>query len=395
MKNKEKGISSKKRIFLITPFENGLAKRGTRFIDIAEILHNDGWEVNYYTTNFSHAYKHKFSEVDIKKEKKKRDYNLNFVPIIGYSKNISISRIFSNFKMSYDFYKILNTEIKENDYVLVPSRPVDFISFISKLKNKKRNIKLVLDIRDTWPDAFVKKNILFNFYCNFFLKNSIKKYDLFFHISPSFTNWLNRYAPKAHSEFIPPGFNSERFPDFKPLIKNGNTKKIVFIGALQYQLDILPLIKAIANNTNYELTIIGENGNGQRYNECNTYIVENGVNNVTVKGVIEPDKVSKELANYDIGVIPMISNSITNKLFDYVASYLPILVLGNNDSSKLVLENKIGWTVDFNSDEIESLLSTITWDEINEKIRNVEKIRTKYDRNNLYKKIPKLISTLG
>ena len=120
-----------------------------------------------------------------------------------------------------------------------------------------------------------------------------------------------------------------------------------------------------------------------------------GVNNVTVKGVIEPDKVSKELANYDIGVIPMISNSITNKLFDYVASYLPILVLGNNDSSKLVLENKIGWTVDFNSDEIESLLSTITWDEINEKIRNVEKIRTKYDRNNLYKKIPKLISTLG
>ena len=78
---KEKDISSKKRIFLITPFENGLAKRGTRFIDIAEILHSNGWEVNYYTTNFSHAYKHKFSEVDIKKEKKKRGYNINFVPI--------------------------------------------------------------------------------------------------------------------------------------------------------------------------------------------------------------------------------------------------------------------------------------------------------------------------
>ena len=270
MKKKEKDMSSNKRIFLITPFENGLAKRGTRFLDIAEILHNNGWEVNYYTTNFSHAYKHKFSEVDIKKETKKRDYNLTFVPIIGYNKNISISRIFSNFKMSYDFYKILNKEIKENDYVLVPSRPVDFISFISKLKNKNRNIKLVLDIRDTWPDAFVKKNILFDIYCNFFLKDSIKRYDLFFHISPSFTNWLNRYAPKADSEFIPPGFSSERFPDFKPLLKNGNTKKIVFIGALQYQLDILPLIKAIANNSNYELTIIGENGNGQRYDECNT-----------------------------------------------------------------------------------------------------------------------------
>lgn len=393
MKNTDKHISSKKRIFLITPFENGLAKRGTRFIDIAEILHNKGWEVIYYTSNFSHAYKHKFSEGDIKKEKNKRNYNLNFVPIIGYSKNISIGRIFSNFKMSYDFYKILNKEIKENDYVLVPSRPVDFISFISKLKNKNPNIKLVLDIRDTWPDAFVKKNIIFDFYCNFFLKKSIKRYDLFFHISPSFTNWLNRYAPKAHSEFIPPGFNSERFPDFKPLLKKGSTKKIVFIGALQYQLDILPLIRAIANNTNYELTIIGENGSGQRYDECNTYIVNNQVKNVTIKGVFEPHKVSVELSKYDIGVIPMISNSITNKFFDYLASYLPILVLGSNDSSKMVLENKIGWAVDFNSEEIENLLSKITWDEINEKIGNIGDIRAKYDRKNLYKKIPKIIST--
>ena len=89
----------------------------------------------------------------------------------------------------------------------------------------------------------------------------------------------------------------------------------------------------------------------------------------------------------------MISNSITNKFFDYLASYLPILVLGSNDSSKMVLENKIGWAVDFNSEEIENLLSKITWDEINEKIGNIGDIRAKYDRKNLYKKIPKIIST--
>ena len=43
----------------------------------------------------------------------------------------------------------------------------------------------------------------------------------------------------------------------------------------------------------------------------------------------------------------MISNSITNKFFDYVASYLPIIVLGANDSSELVLKNDMGWSVDF------------------------------------------------
>ena len=59
----------------------------------------------------------------------------------------------------------------------------------------------------------------------------------------------------------------------------------------------------------------------------------------------------------------------------------------------MVLENKIGWAVDFNSEEIENLLSKITWDEINEKIGNIGDIRAKYDRKNLYKKIPKIIST--
>ena len=80
--------------------------------------------------------------------------------------------------MSYDFYHILKSKLRENDTVMIPSRPVDFIYFISKLKNDKK-IKLVLDIRDIWPDALVKSNF-FTHYCNFFLKRSIFKFDVFF-----------------------------------------------------------------------------------------------------------------------------------------------------------------------------------------------------------------------
>ena len=80
---------------------------------------------------------------------------------MGYNKNLSIKRIISNFKMSYDFYHILKSKLRENDTVMIPSRPVDFIYFISKLKNDKK-IKLVLDIRDIWPDALVKSNFFFH-----------------------------------------------------------------------------------------------------------------------------------------------------------------------------------------------------------------------------------------
>ena len=61
MTKKSTKSKQNKRIFLVTPFENALAKRGTRFIDIAQKLHECGWDVHYYTTSFSHAYKKKFS----------------------------------------------------------------------------------------------------------------------------------------------------------------------------------------------------------------------------------------------------------------------------------------------------------------------------------------------
>ena len=385
---------SKSRIFLITPFENGLAKRGTRCVDIAETLHDKGWDVNYYTTNFSHAYKYKFNTNEIRKEKRKRKYNLRFLPILGYRKNISFKRIVSNFKMSYDFYRQVEKEINDHDYVMIPSRPVDFIYFVSKLKNKYPHIKLIMDIRDVWPDAFAKKNIFFELYCKFFLERSVKKFDAYIHTSPSFIDWLRRFNPKADSEFIPLGFSKGRFNDFIPLKKNCGTKKIVFIGALQYQLDILPLIKAIKNDKAISLTIIGEDGKGQRYQECISYILQNQVDNVEFKGVMDPSEVSEELKQYDIGVMPMISNSITNKLFDYIASYLPILVLGQNDSSRMVLNHQIGWQVDFDPIKIREVLTKIAWEEINQKMRNISRIRPTFERTHLYQKIPQLISSL-
>ncbi len=393
MPNKLKNQQNSKRIFLATPFENGLAKRGTRFIDIAEMLQDEGWEVNYLTTNYSHAYKYFFEENEILKEQQLRKYKLYFIPIIGYRKNISIKRILSNLKMSMDFYKKIKKLVKDGDYVLIPSRPVDFIYFISILKNSRR-IKLILDIRDIWPDAFVKRNIIFDFYCNFFLKRSIFKYDLFFHISPSFTNWLKRYNENAKSIFVPPGFNPSRFQNELPNPKSNSDLNLVFIGALQFQLDILPVIKAIGNIEKYSLTIIGENGKGQRFAECHNYIIENNISNVWIKGVIEPDEVSKELEKFDIGIIPMISNSITNKFFDYLASYLPILVLGTNDSSEMVIQNEIGWNAKFDSEDILKVLNGISKEDINLKIQNIEKIKNDFNRDSLYKKILDNISKI-
>jgi len=376
------------RIILATPFENRLAKRGTRFIDIANLLASKGAEIHYFTSNFSHAYKYHFSEAAIEKDSVDQRYKTYYLHTSGYRKNISFKRVWSNFSMSLSFYKVLSRFVMEGDIIMIPSRPVDFIYFISLLKKRKKAITLVMDIRDVWPDSFKQKNIFFNTYCNFFLKRSVQYFDQFFHISPSFTKWLARYKPDATSLFVPPGFNRERwtqsvfkcYTDLYPM-------KIAFVGSLQYQLDLLPFIKAIGNDLNFLLGIIGEDGNSQRYQEVIGYIKSNKINNVVFHGVVDQNQVPIILKEYDVGLVPMISSSMTNKLFDYIAAYLPIIVLGENDTADFVKTNNIGWISSFKVRDIKGILDHITLQDMNDKMSNLSALRERYNRDNLYLEI--------
>lgn len=381
------------KIYLCTPFENHLAKRGTRFIDIAEILHAAQYEVVYVTTDFSHAYKRKYTQAEMDDDVSSVPYMLVYLDIPGYSKNISVQRVVNNYIMSKRYYKYLKSVIKEGDIVMIPSRPVDFIYYISKLK--KFGVKLIMDIRDIWPDCFSNQNKIFEVYCNHYLNSSVAQFDSFLHISPRFTEWLNRYKRGATSEFVPPGFNGKRWKCCKPKkIKPGDIVKVIFVGALQYQLDILPFIKAIEGNNRFELGILGEEGAGQRYKEVSEYIDEHEIRNVHWLGIVEPDKVPDVIKNYDIGIIPMITNSLINKFFDYLGAYLPIMVLGNNDMADMVLHHDIGWVAGFNCDEIKMVIDQIDDIAINEKIENVKMIRDKFNRDTLYKRILLSVDTL-
>lgn len=383
------------RIILATPFENRLAKRGTRFIDIANLLAVKGAEVHYFTTDFSHAYKSHFSEALIEKDSVGQLYKTYYLHTFGYRKNISFKRIWSNFSMSHSFYKALSRFVIEGDIIMIPSRPVDFIYFISLLKKRKSGITLVMDIRDVWPDSFKKKNIFFSTYCNFFLKRSVRYFDRFFHISPSFTKWLVRYKPDASSLFVPPGFNRERWSQSVPkCLTYLYPMKIVFVGSLQYQLDILPFVKAIGNDFNYILGIIGEEGNGQRYLEVKRYIETNRIKNVVFHGVVEPERVPEILKEYNMGLIPMISSSMTNKLFDYIAAYLPIFVLGENDTADFVKKNNIGWISSFKVREIKETLDNITLQDMTTKASNLLAIRKSFSRELLYTNIAKVIFSI-
>ncbi len=387
--------NKRQKIFIVTPFENLMAARGTRLPTLAKMLVEAGRDVEYVTTNFSHAYKRKFGKDEIDRCKGKVPYRMTVLSIPGYRSNISVGRIFSNFAMSLHHFFYLLSVVRRGDIVVTPSRPVEMIAMVALLKSVRR-IRVVLDIRDVWPDALegiglIKKTV-FSIYCNIYLKPSLKRINSFVHIAPSFTKWLRRYAPKAESIFIPPGFDGDRWIAMKHRRLACNVSiALVFVGALQYQLDVIPLLKALIDRPLFSLTLIGDNGTGDRYPQVKEFIENHRMTNVKLKGRMEPSRVVEELMHHDIGVVPMISSSMTNKMFDCIAAYLPVLSLGDNDSSNFVLKYDIGWTAPFEPETIGSLLDGLTADEVNNKAKNVQAIREQFDRKHLFREFIDII----
>ena len=143
---------------------------------------------------------------------------------------------------------------------------------------------------------------------------------------------------------------------------------------------------------NMEL-IIGDDGDGERYAAVSKYVVDNAISNVTFVGKVDRSVMEEYLNNMDIGVIPMISSSIPNKVFDYIASYLPILVLGDNDSASFAVSHSVGWQIPYTAEGVSVFLSELQASDIHAKAQNISKIRDLYDRENLFSKVKDLIES--
>ena len=123
--------------------------------------------------------------------------------------------------------------------------------------------------------------MLFNIYCNAYLYPSLPIIDKFFHVAPSFEHWLKRYAPKARSTFIPLGFDSDRWAmvEYNKNETRNGVLSLVVVGLLQHQIDVMPVLQAIMNRDNIHLTLIGDNGYGERYHQVMSFIQEHKMRN--------------------------------------------------------------------------------------------------------------------
>ena len=381
---------------IVTPFENRMAERGTRLPDLADYFANRGTRVEYLTSNYSHAYKRHFSRTQIERAREQAGYQLTIVPIPAYHKNVSIRRVFCNQVFAVKTWLWLLKNLRKGDVVVAPSRPVELILAVA-LAVRLRGVGAVLDIRDIWPDALVTrsrlKRAVFSAYCHSILHVALPLLTHFVHISPSFETWLQRYKRQARSSFLPPGYEKTRWLSSKPRVGPVEPGKLslVFVGLLQLQLDVMPVLEAIEDRPDVSFTIVGDDGTGERYQDVMKFVSSRSNGNVTVKGRLSPEDVVRELVRHDVAVVPMVTNSIPNKVFDAIASYMPLLVLGNKDCAQFVESQGIGWGAEFTSSSVADLLDKLSGEELMARQKAVAQVRQRWSRDVLFERFSEVV----
>lgn len=387
-----------RRIFIVSPTESELTTRGKRHPNLACHLAGRGWRVEYISSTLNHAEKRLFSDEECREAAGRVPYSLSLVHAGIYHRNISLQRVLWHRRFVRGCYRRLKRELREGDVLIVRSPPPELIAAAAALK-RERGCRIVMDIEDAWPDAMSESSGLlkraFAGYCDRYLRWSVARFDAYIHVAPSFLPWLHRYAPGAESTFIPLGFDEKRWgaePPVRTRPENG-CLKLVHCGTLTYQFDVMPVLKAVDRlRGRFCLTLIGDNGNGDRYGDVMAYVRDNSLgSDVTVMGLLPPHELVEELPRHDIAIVPMVSGALPNKVFDAIAAGLPLLSLGGGDSSALVEEYGLGWTAPFDPEAVHGVLEGIDPAEIGRKTANVLRHRQDYMHRQLFDRYERVI----
>ena len=374
-----------KRAYIASPTESELTIRGKRHPNLARYLSSRDWCVEYISSNFSHAEKRLFTDEEHSRVARGLPYRLLLLKVGAYSRNLSLRRILWNQLFAVKCYRHLSGVLRKGDVLIVPSRPPELIYAAARLR-RKSGCRVLLDIRDIWPDALSGSTQgarrIFGWYCDLFLKRAVMYCDAYVHVAPSFVPWLKRYAPQAQSHFIPLGFDEARWRgagqcpqplQLKPL-------RLVYCGTLTDQFNIMPVLEAMRERRGrFNLTLIGDNGSGERYKQVTAFVSAAGLSaEVTNLGLLPPAELVAELPRHHVSVVPMVSGALPNKVFDSMAVGIPMLSLGRGDSASLVQQHDIGWTSSFDPQAVGAVLDGITCAGLIEKSANVLKCRPAY-----------------
>ena len=322
-----------KKIYILTHFSSDFSGNGNnRFNYLAKLLANNGYCVEFITSDFSH----------VKKEKRtvnneELQFKVTLLPEPGYKKNVSLKRFYSHHVFGKNLKKHLDgIEKPDLIYVAIPSLDV---GRAAAKYCKKNNIPYIVDIQDIWPEAFklvlnvpILSDVIFS-PLTIQANKAYKHSDKIIAVSETYKK-RGLKSCKKDSEGLCVYLGTD-LGNFDTAAKKSTVEKpenelwITYVGTLGHSYNIEIIIDALSLlkdriEDNVIFKVLGDGPYMQRFEK---YAVQKGVRTDFLGRLDYPEMVGY-LTKSDIAVNPIAkgaAQSIINKHGDYAAAGLPVI----------------------------------------------------------------------
>lgn len=350
---------SKKILIITQNFYPELGSAGNRLKNIYLLLKQRGYDIQVLTTEPTYPnreiYKENFfwNENEINKDSsvirvsvKNKKYNSSFLSRLLYYLEIMIKML-----------KEIRKEPKKFDIIFVSSPPI-FVAFVGLIAKFKSKSKLILDIRDLWPESLKGVKVCHHpiIVESFRMLEKLlyKKADHIVINSEGFFHYLSEHSPlvKEKVTFIP---NSARENE---LISSNSAKtalKVIYVGniGLAQNVHIIRNLAEKLHDHQIEFLIVGY---GVEKKELFDYIHKKNLINVKIVNPMTRKECLDLMSGCDIGIVTLkeatvFETVLPGRIIDYITCGIPIVGSIAGYSKTIIEQEGIGLVTSNSSSE--------------------------------------------
>lgn len=355
-----------------------------RYGQFTHFMAEQGMDVTWWTSSFSHAPKQHFVDEDCVKDYGKA--KIQFIKGPGYPRNVSFARIKHNHHFAQRFLELAET-YQRPDVIIAPIPTVNIAKAAVEF-GKKHNIPVILDIRDLWPDELV--DILpkpMRWMGRILLNGSFKamtetcqKCDGIMGVSNDFIEYGLKFAgrKRGSQDFLfPLGYSAKSLPEsdqkaglqwFKETYGEEKIFTVCFIGTIGRFFDLSTVIAAAKKLPEVRFVLAGHGSHLDHFKK-----EAEGVSNVSFPGWIKGPQIFALMKNSHIGLAPYMKGAnmtLPNKPFEYMAGGLPIVSSLTGDMQDLI--NQYDFGKSYQADQVDELVQAIQSLKNNEEDRMIK-----------------------
>lgn len=237
---------------------------------------------------------------------------------------------------------------RKNDFIVVESPPL-LLGISGWILSKLSGAKLVMNISDLWPLSARELGAISGDGMAYKVLESIegflyRKSAFCMGQSQEIVDYIASHGAKEVYLFRN-GVDPSRFTKSERVFEKKDAPFVLtYAGLLGFAQGIAGICKNINfTEINAEFHIYGAGGEQQ---EIEDFLKENPNNGIFYHGKVSREEIPSVLAKSDSTLIPLVKNiygAVPSKIYESMASGLPIMFSGEGEGKKIVEENDLGW----------------------------------------------------